>query len=51
MKRTGRPLGREGELNFAYIAMGVMVVFVVLAAIKYTGERSGAVQLPKIEAR
>jgi hypothetical protein len=46
MKSRDPARSPKGELNFAYISTGVLIVFIFLAAMKCTGQRNDPAILP-----
>jgi hypothetical protein len=52
MKPSAQTDHREDEMNFAYISTGVLVLFVLLAAMHFAGQRDhlNVHPLPNIEA-
>lgn len=45
------PIGKKGESNLYYIAMGVLVTFLILAGVKYFHDRDNdvTIHLPHVE--
>jgi hypothetical protein len=47
-KFPARSLPLEGEMDFAYISTGILILFIFLAALKCEGQRNGAPALPAV---